>query len=77
VDYGCLWWLLPLDGLGPTGARNETIYTASGAQGQWIFVIPRHDLVIVVTAGTSQFDAPVRFLYQDLLPAVAPAPPAP
>ena len=77
VDYGYLWWLLPLDGRGPTGDRDATIYTASGAQGQWIFVIPRHDLVIVVTAGTSQFDAPVRFLYQDLLPAVAPTPAAP
>ena len=77
VDYGYLWWLLPLDGRGATGARNETIYTASGAQGQWIFVIPKHDLVIVVTAATPQFDAPVRFLYQDLLPAVAPAPSGP
>jgi CubicO group peptidase (beta-lactamase class C family) len=77
VDYGFLWWLLPLDGHGPTGAGNETIYTASGAQGQWIFVIPKHDLVIVVTAGTPQFDAPVRFLYQDLLPAVAQAAPPP
>jgi CubicO group peptidase (beta-lactamase class C family) len=77
VDYGFLWWLLPLDGQGPTGARNETIYTAAGAQGQWIFVIPKHDLVIVVTAGTPQFDAPVRFLYQDLLPAVAQAAPPP
>ena len=36
-----------------------------------------HDLVVVVTAGTQQFDAPVRFLYQDLLPAVASASPHP
>lgn len=70
VDYGYLWWLLPRDGHGATGAPGETIYTASGAQGQWIFVIPNFDLVIVVTAGTPQFDAPVAFLYEDLLPAV-------
>jgi CubicO group peptidase (beta-lactamase class C family) len=70
VDYGYLWWLLPLDGRGATGLRDETIYTAAGAQGQWIFVIPKYDLVVVGTAGAQQFDSPVRFLYQDLLPAV-------
>jgi CubicO group peptidase (beta-lactamase class C family) len=70
VDYGYLWWLMPLDGSGPTGDANRTIYTASGAQGQWIFVIPRYDLVIVVTSNTPQFDLPVRFLYQDILPAL-------
>jgi CubicO group peptidase (beta-lactamase class C family) len=72
VDYGYLWWLLPLDGSGPTGEAGATIYTAAGAMGQWIFVIPKHDAVIVVTAGTRQFDAPVRFLYQDILPALRP-----
>jgi CubicO group peptidase (beta-lactamase class C family) len=70
VDYGYLWWLMPLDGSGPTGDPNRTIYTASGAEGQWIFVIPRYDLVIVVTSNTPQFDLPVRFLYQDILPAL-------
>jgi CubicO group peptidase (beta-lactamase class C family) len=70
VDYGYLWWLLPLDGQGPTGDPRATIYTAAGAQGQWIFVIPRFDMVIVVTANTAQFDLPVWFLYEDLLPAV-------
>jgi CubicO group peptidase (beta-lactamase class C family) len=78
VDYGYLWWLLPLDGSGPTGAPDATIYTAAGAQGQWIFVIPRHDLVVVVTGNTPEFDRPVRFLYEDILPALqeetAPAP---
>jgi len=34
------------------------------------FVIPRYDLVIVATAGTHEFDRPVRFLYEDILPAV-------
>jgi CubicO group peptidase (beta-lactamase class C family) len=73
VDYGYLWWLLPLDGHGPTGSPDQTIWTAAGAQGQWIFIIPRHDLVIVVTAATPEFDRPVRFLYEDILPAVNPA----
>ncbi|MEO8448417.1 MAG: hypothetical protein ABI647_01430 [Gemmatimonadota bacterium] len=54
VDYGYLWWLLRLDGTGPTG----TIYTAASAMGQWIVVIPKYDVVIAVTAGTEQFDLP-------------------
>jgi len=70
VDYGYLWWLLPLSGSGPTDDPNEVIYTASGAQGQWIFVVPKHDLVIAVTSNIQQFDLPVRFLYEDILPAV-------
>lgn len=63
VEYGYLWWLLPLDG-------EWGIYTASGAQGQWIFIIPRYDLVVAVTSNTDPFDRPVRFLYDDILPAV-------
>lgn len=70
TDYGYLWWLLPLDGHGPTGDPAATIYTAAGAQGQWIFVVPRYDLVVVVTAASQEFDRPVRFLYEDILPAV-------
>ena len=71
VEYGYLWWLLPLDGSGaPVG--DNAIYTASGAQGQWIFVIPRYDLVIVVTSNAARFDTPVSFLYEDILPAVLP-----
>lgn len=70
VDYGYLWWLLPIDGSGPTGDPDRTIYAASGAQGQWIFVIPHYDMVVVVTGGTGRFDAPVQFLYQDILPAI-------
>ena len=60
----------PLTGSGPTDDPNEVIYTASGAQGQGIFVVPKHDLVIAVTSNIQQFDLPVRFLYEDILPAV-------
>jgi CubicO group peptidase (beta-lactamase class C family) len=70
ADYGYLWWLLPLSGTGSTADPNEVIYTASGAQGQWIFVVPRYDLVIAVTSNSQQADAPVRFLFEDILPAV-------
>jgi len=70
VDYGYLWWLLPLDAAGSTADPNGVIYTASGAQGQWIFIVPKYDLVIAVTSNTQQEVAPVQFLYEYILPAV-------
>jgi CubicO group peptidase (beta-lactamase class C family) len=71
VDYGYLWWLLSLNGQGGSYDRSEDIYTASGAQGQWIFVIPRYDMVVVSTGNTPYFDHAVDFLYTDILPAVS------
>lgn len=67
VDYGYLWWLLS-----PNGVQEPAgeIYAASGAQGQWIFVIPKYDLVVVSTGTTPYFDQAVDFLYSDILPAV-------
>lgn len=71
TDYGYLWWLLPLDGIGASDEPDADIYTASGARDQWIFVIPKYDMVIVVTGNTSStFAQPVDFLYTDILPAV-------
>lgn len=69
VDYGYLWWLLSL----PDGGDDADIYTASGAQGQWIFIIPRYDMVVVVTGSTityTEWASPVEFLYTDILRAV-------
>jgi len=71
VDYGYLWWLLPLDGIGTSVEPDADIYTAAGARDQWIFVIPKYDMVVVVTGNTSStFAQPVDFLYTDILPAV-------
>jgi CubicO group peptidase (beta-lactamase class C family) len=71
VDYGYLWWLLPADGAGTTQGEQADIYTAAGARDQWIFVIPRYDMVVVVTGNTvSTFAQPVDFLYTDILHAV-------
>jgi CubicO group peptidase (beta-lactamase class C family) len=70
VNYGYLWWLLPLDG---TGTTDEDILTASGARGQWIFAIPKYDIVVVATGDSLDyrgFVAPVQFLYSDILRAV-------
>jgi CubicO group peptidase (beta-lactamase class C family) len=70
VDYGYLWWLLSLDGRAGPHDRGDDIYTAAGAQGQWIFVIPKYDMVVVSTGSTPNFDQAVGFLYSDILPAV-------
>lgn len=62
-DYGRLWWITS-DGAGD-------ILTASGALGQWIFVSPRHQLVVVSTADDdSRFTAAVEFLLSHVLPSV-------
>ena len=70
VDYGYLWWLLSTDAQGGSTGGDSDIYTASGAQGQWIFVIPKYDMVVVSTGNTPFFDRAVDFLYSDILPAV-------
>jgi len=69
VDYGYLWWLLRLDGEGIEGPDAD-VYTAAGAQGQWIFIIPKYDMVVVSTGSTPSFDKAVGFLYSDILRAV-------
>jgi CubicO group peptidase (beta-lactamase class C family) len=71
TDYGLLWWLMPLDGTSPSGGRDDTIWMASGNLNNWLFIVPRHDLVVVVTGGDNRsFGAPVDFLYREILPAV-------
>ena len=71
IDYGYLWWLLPLDGTGAAQGVEADIYTAAGANEQWIFAIPKYDLVVVVTgSAAANFGQPVEFLYTDILRAI-------
>ena len=70
VGYGYLWWILTPD---PSGAGKEFIYAAMGFRAQYIFVVPEHDMVVVVTGGTtSGVDQrkPIEFLYSHILPSV-------
>ncbi|MEO8578062.1 MAG: hypothetical protein ABI556_15235, partial [Gemmatimonadales bacterium] len=72
LDYGYLWWLLPLNNVSSTGWENDII-TASGARGQWLFVVPSLDLVVAATsngAGYQGYIDPVDFLYSYILPAI-------
>lgn len=72
VGYGYLWWIHEPD---PGGSSGEEIWAAQGFRGQYIFVVPEHDMVVVVTGGTRSYAdelRPVGFLYSHILPAVAP-----
>lgn len=69
IGYGYWWWVLPPD---PEGSGQKEIYGAFGFRGQYIFLVPEHDMVVVVTAGAqgrAEEDAPQVFLYSHLLPS--------
>ena len=63
TDYGYLWWLMPVN----NGA--DTMITASGNLNQWLFVVPRLDLVVAVTGGANQAFPP-DFMIREILPSV-------
>lgn len=68
--YGYFWWVMEPD---PAGAGVEEIYAAFGARGQYIFVVPEHDLVVGVTGDArngSDWARPQQFLYSHILPAI-------
>ena len=67
VYYGRLWWLFP-----PSGPATTDVVTASGAGGQWIFVVPPLELVVVFTADQAnpRFFAPMDLLFDEILSAV-------
>ena len=69
TGYGYLWWIQQPD---PEGSGKHDIYSARGAYGQFIFIIPEHRMVVVVTARTrgSGFRKPIDFLYSHILPSV-------
>ena len=59
--YGYFWWVDSYGG-----------FSAHGTAGQYIFVVPRLDLVAVFTAGLSNADFPLprKFMESHILPAV-------
>ena len=70
VGYGYLWWVMAPD---PKGPGKEYIFAAMGFRAQYIFIIPEHDMIVVVTGDTlSRFDQrkPINFIYTHILPAV-------
>ena len=72
ADYGYLWWSRS-DGLGGTfqGAQDLFLYYAHGYRGQFIFVVPRFDMVVVFTAEYDGFGFEVfKILSYHILSAV-------
>jgi len=70
--YSYMWWILPYEKNNVNSPASDDIITASGAGGQWIFIVPRHNLVVVVTANAQNGEqelAPVEFLYSVIVPA--------
>jgi len=69
TGYGYLWWIQQPD---PEGSGKEDIISARGAYGQYIFIIPEHDMVVVVTGRTrgNNFYTAFDYLYSHILPAV-------
>ncbi len=70
IGYGYLWWILEPD---PDGAGGDNIYAAQGFRGQYIFVVPEHDLVVAITGGTQRYSdevRPIGMLYDRILPSV-------
>ncbi len=70
VGYGYLWWILSPD---PDGNGKDYIYAAMGFKAQYIFIIPEHDMVVVVNGDTRSSvnqRKPIEFLYTHILKSV-------
>jgi len=64
VDYGYGWWLF--------GYNGNDVIAASGALGQWIFVVPSMQLVMSATGNdASRALAAVEILFSTVLPSTA------
>jgi CubicO group peptidase (beta-lactamase class C family) len=55
LGYGCMWWVW--DGSFASGPY-ENAFTAAGAFGQWITVLPKLDMVVVHQASWSPSGGP-------------------
>jgi CubicO group peptidase (beta-lactamase class C family) len=70
-SYGFLWWLYTLTGSTPDASTADLVIAASGAQGQWLFIVPNHDLVVAINAGiTSGSDPALDMMFATIIPAM-------
>jgi CubicO group peptidase (beta-lactamase class C family) len=68
--YGYLWWILAPD---IRGDGRQMISAARGAYGQFIFVVPEHDLVVVINGDVklaADRSRHMSLFYDRILPAV-------
>jgi CubicO group peptidase (beta-lactamase class C family) len=61
--YGYFWWTFPTT----RGASDAGVIAASGSGGQWLFVVPRLDLVVAVVATNGDG---LGLMYNGILPAI-------
>jgi len=68
--YGYLWWILAPD---PRGSGRQAIYAARGRYGQFIFIVPEYDMVVVMNSyarpGIDR-DNFMSLFYDQILPTV-------
>jgi CubicO group peptidase (beta-lactamase class C family) len=72
-SYGYLWWRMDA----PYQGKNVQIFYAGGNGGQFIFVVPQLDLVVVFTGGnynSSKAGRPHQWMKKYILPAVQQTP---
>jgi CubicO group peptidase (beta-lactamase class C family) len=70
-SYGYLWWLYTLSGGLPDASTTDLVIAASGAQGQWLFVVPRYDLVVAINADIRNGPDPaLNMVFGTILPAM-------
>ena len=68
--YGYLWWIGAPD---PRGRGQQDVPFARGRFGQYIFVVPEHDMVVVVFGDAKErpeMAKPIEVFYDRILPAV-------
>ncbi len=70
TGYGYLWWIQDAD---PSSSTKQDIYSARGHGGQFIFIIPEYDMLVVTTSDAQTnagLQKPIDILYSHILPAV-------
>jgi CubicO group peptidase (beta-lactamase class C family) len=68
--YGYLWWVWAPD---PRGKSGEYIYAARGRGGQYIVVVPEHDMVVAMCGDAKtgpESGKPIEVFYDRILAAV-------
>ncbi len=74
ISYGYMWWLLPSRKTDLDTSKPSEIYMAYGHWGQFIFIIPSYDMVVVFTndrtASYYEEIRPISLLYDYILKSV-------